>query len=165
MGGDLWFALARSDTRTAHRVAVREGDFMRTPIHTLPARYQQQVAQQLDATPPFAVNAPEKPTMRQKRGGMNKTEAAFFDFLRNMPALSHIEREGVALKLGNGVAYHPDFTAWNTLDRVLEVFEVKGFMRDDAAVKLKTAAWAYPYFRVWLVRHVRGTWEMERVEA
>ena len=96
---------------------------------------------------------------------MNRTEAAFADFLRAMPALSHIEREGMALKLGNGVRYTPDFSAWNEADRVLELFEVKGFMRDDASVKIKTCAWAYPYFRLWLVKRSRGTWSIERVEA
>jgi len=39
------------------------------------------------------------------------------------------------------------------------VHEVKGFMRDDAAVKLKMAAAAFPWWQFKLIRRINGQWE------
>lgn len=112
----------------------------------------------------------ERPTMRQNRSGPNKTEAAFLHFLHAQPGIRHQMREGITLKLGNGVRYTPDYTAEETDESHtvrFACYEVKGFMRDDAAAKLKIAASLFPLFRFYLVKQKRkkdgGGWSIEVV--
>jgi hypothetical protein len=49
------------------------------------------------------------------------------------------------LQLGRGAWYTPDFAVLN-LDRTFEFFEVKGFWREAARVRIKVAASKYPFF-------------------
>jgi len=42
-------------------------------------------------------------------------------------------------------------------------YEVKGFMRDDAAVKLKVAASLYPWIKFHLVTRKKGEWIIQEV--
>jgi len=112
--------------------------------------------------------APAKPTLRQKRGPkLNKTEAAFEQHLRAKFPAKIICTQGVTLTLGNGVRYTPDFSTWAQLgDTFPAFFEVKGFMRDDAAVKLKVAAAMYPQFIFFLVHRDKSApsgWRIEEV--
>lgn len=53
-------------------------------------------------------------------------------------------------RLAKRTWFTPDFLV--ITEQGLEVHEVKGFMRDDANVKLKTCAEMYPWFRWFLVR-------------
>lgn len=107
---------------------------------------------------------PSKPTMRQKRAPkMNKTEAAFFEILKAEHPGHIVRAQSVTLILANGVRYTPDVS----LDGV-DFYEVKGFMRDDAAVKLKVAAAQFTEYRFHLVkRDVKafGGWRIEEVLA
>lgn len=48
------------------------------------------------------------------------------------------------LRLAARCFYDTDFLVQN-LDGALEIHETKGFMEDDAAVKLKVAAWLSPF--------------------
>lgn len=58
--------------------------------------------------------------------------------------------------------YTPDF--WRLgIAGDLAFIDVKGFLRDDAAVKIKSAAKQYPHFKFWLARKVNGRWELEEV--
>ena len=111
---------------------------------------------------------PAKPTLRQKRGPkLNKTEAAFELHLRAKFPAKIICAQGITLTLGNGVRYTPDFSTWAQLgDAFPAFFEVKGFMRDDAAVKLKVAAAMYPQFMFFLVHRDKSApsgWRIEEV--
>lgn len=105
----------------------------------------------------------QKPAIRQDRTGLNKTEAAFLEYLR--AAFPHFEvlEQAVTLKLGNGVRYTPDFFVWTLCG--CEAWEVKGFMRDDANVKLKVAASKYPWITFYLVRRQgkTGGWDIQRI--
>lgn len=112
-----------------------------------------------------------KPTMRQDRKGMNKTEAAFSVHLYNTTGQAPL-REGLTLPLGNGVRYTPDFVVITDATNgheapVCEVrcYEVKGFMRDDAAVKIKVAARLFRFFSFFLVHQLPkgGGWNIEQV--
>jgi hypothetical protein len=69
--------------------------------------------------------------------------------------------EGITLKLGDDCRYTPDFAVL-AADGVLELRETKGFMRDDARVKLKVAAASFP-FRCWLIRKDGGGFNVEAV--
>ncbi len=109
--------------------------------------------------------------IRQNSEGLNKTEAAFQDYLRAKYAGSQILAQCVTLKLGNGVKYTPDFIriADATNEHASPVsqwtaWEVKGFMRDDAAVKIKVAAAMYPLIQFYLVRrNGRIGWRVDHV--
>ena len=102
---------------------------------------------------------------RLKTGEMNKTEAAYDAHLRAITGtvIAWHKFEGVKLRLADNTFYTPDFAVMRT-DGLLEMHEVKGFMKDDAAVKLKVAASIYP-LRFLLVRARAkkngGGWDVE----
>lgn len=87
-------------------------------------------------------------------GAMNKTEAAYDAHLAGLQMTGQIlwrKFEGIKLRLADNTFYTPDFFVMDA-DRGLVVHEVKGFMTDDAAVKIKVAAELYPIFRFFLAR-------------
>ena len=114
---------------------------------------------------PHDVRTPkvDKPTLRQKRGPkLNKTEAAFAAFLECNGARPI--REGVGLRIGNGCVYWPDYVVLS--GKSANVYEVKGHMRDDAAVKIKAAASLFRGFRFFLVHRDKSApsgWKIEEV--
>lgn len=154
----------------------------RIDVSTLPRRYQAQISAQTGKRPTEAATPEARATiaaeggimLRQSSVGMNKTEALFFAHLRASQPGAWIEREPVALKLGNGVRYNPDFLV-STLETIgpgkacsaqLTAYEVKGYMRDDAAVKIKVAARMYPFIRFVLVwRDGRDGWKQQEITA
>lgn len=97
---------------------------------------------------------------------MNKTERAYYG-TRLLPKLqsgeiARVDFEAVTLRLGPDLRYTPDFRVI-LADGTEEYHEVKGgFKREDAWVKLRTAAEQHPYiFRLaelkggmWTVKHV-----------
>lgn len=154
----------------------------RIDIGSLPAKYQAQAAAQLGkpGAKPLQATRSSQPLategaimLRQSGAGMNKTEALFLAHLQATFPGAWIEREPVALKLGNGVRYNPDFlvhepadnTAGESWPAQLTAYEVKGHMRDDAAVKIKVAASRFPFIRFVLVwRSSRaGGWAMQTI--
>ena len=105
---------------------------------------------------------PAKATLRQDRRGPNKTEAAFAAFLEGNGARPI--REGVGLRIGNGCVYWPDYVVLS--GKSANVYEVKGHMRDDAAVKIKAAASLFRGFRFFLVHRDKSApsgWKIEEV--
>lgn len=73
--------------------------------------------------------------------------------------------EAFTLELAPRCTYTPDFFVLEN-DGSYTAHEVKGFMRDDAAVKLKVAAGMYPQFRFELWRkNKRGEWKSRVVPA
>jgi hypothetical protein len=98
--------------------------------------------------------------------GMTKLERSFRDTLQDafMKALvREWRREPITLRLAGRTRYTPDFLVVMP-DSDLVFVEIKGFMRDDAAVKLKVAAEMYPYFGWLLVtRAGRHGWEVRIV--
>ena len=133
---------------------------------SLPRRYQDQVAAQLYK--PGSLTAQQKPTakarLRQKAGdGLNKTERAFLGHLKRQDCGARVYAQSITLKLGNGVRYTPDFVAVAPGD-YFHAYEVKGFMRDDAAVKLKVAASTYRWIKFHLVtKRKGGGWDIQAV--
>ncbi len=104
---------------------------------------------------------------RLKSGVMNKTEEAYSRYLDGLLRAGDIlwfKFEGVKLKLADKTFLTPDFTVI-TKTQQLELHEVKGFMLDDANVKLKVAADQYPFvFK--LVRKAKGgSWDIHEVGA
>lgn len=109
-----------------------------------------------------AFTTPKK-MIRQRQGdGMNKTERAFFEKLKREFPEDTVIPHGITLKIANGCRYTPDFIRLSAGGPVW-CYEVKGFMRDDAAVKVKVAAAIFPTFRFSLVTRKRGQWEFQSI--
>lgn len=82
--------------------------------------------------------------------GLEKEYAQRLEFLKQTGAVKHFEFESVKLNLGNRCWYTPDFFVINS-NQEIEFHETKGFMTDDALVKLKACAAKFP-FRFYLVK-------------
>lgn len=98
-------------------------------------------------------------TPRNLFSDMNKTEAAFAYKLEAQKRDGLIHDwfyESVTFKLANDCRYTPDFLVIET-DGRLVFHETKGFMRDDALVKLKVCAKQFP-FPLYLQRLEKGIW-------
>ncbi|KDB68549.1 hypothetical protein [Bordetella bronchiseptica] len=90
---------------------------------------------------------------RLKSGAMNKTEQAYSAYLAQLQAVGGIlwhKFEGMKLRLADNTFFSPDFAVMMP-DGQIHIKEVKGYMMDDANVKIKVAADIYP-FRFFVVR-------------
>lgn len=99
------------------------------------------------------------------RGVMNKTERAYSDRLTLLQRAGEIRGwsyEPRKFTLARRTTYTPDFEVVTNSGK-LEYHEVKGFMREDANVKLKVAAAMFPH-RFYLVKKVRGGWKVTEVK-
>jgi hypothetical protein len=99
---------------------------------------------------------------------MNRTEQAYRDHLETLKAAGMVlwyKFEGIKLRLADNTFLTPDFVVLSD-ENILELHEVKGFMEEDANVKLKVAAELYP-FRFVLVRvkpkRDGGGWNIKEV--
>ena len=108
-----------------------------------------------------------KPIIPKNR--MNKTESKFADWLE---AERHLKRivgwrfEPIKFVLAqnvkgkrNATSYMPDFLA--VYPSHFCFYEVKGFFRDDALVKIKVAAELFPWFTWKVVFLKKGQWEFK----
>ena len=95
----------------------------------------------------------------------NKTEQAF-----GLRLLSQKQRgeilwyayEPFKLRLAKTTFYTPDFAAvWE--DGAILIYEVKGFWRDDARVKIKVAARLFPFFQFFAVTKDNALWTFEEI--
>jgi hypothetical protein len=94
---------------------------------------------------------------RMRKGAMNKTETAYAAYLDAQRSLGNVlwyRFEGLKLRLADSTFYDTDFVVLAASGQ-LEIHEVKGFMTDDANVKIKVAASQYP-FRFLLIRKAKG---------
>jgi hypothetical protein len=117
------------------------------------------------ANAPMEPQPAGKPRLRQKQGdGMNKTERAFYEEYKSIYG-DDFHAHAVTLVLANGVRFTVDFVAM--LPSGWIAFETKGFLREDAAVKLKCAATKYPRIRFHLVTKRRkkdgGGWDIQEI--
>lgn len=75
---------------------------------------------------------------------LNKTERRFYEVLQGR-GYEWLGVQCMTLKLADDTRYTPDFFAIERGE--LLAFEVKGFWRDDAKVKIKVAARQFPFIR------------------
>ena len=98
---------------------------------------------------------------------MNKTEAKYANLLESRRVAGEIlsyHFEEIKFKIGHNCWYTPDFFV--VKQNCLEVHEVKGFMRDDARVKIKAARYRYPWFN-WFLCYYKNKklgWKIEAVK-
>lgn len=101
---------------------------------------------------------------RLPAGTMNRTEAAYAAHLELLKASGDVlwwKFEGVKLRLAHNTFYTCDFMLLKCDGQVC-MDEVKGFMTDDAAVKIKVAASIYPFqFRI--IRKSGSMWKIINV--
>lgn len=111
--------------------------------------------------------APEPRIIQQSRKPPNQTEERFRlayleAWVRDGEIDRYGEHESIRFQIGNGVTLCPDWPAWK--DGRLILFEVKGaFIREDATVKLKCFARAYPEHELWLYQWRGGEWISQKV--
>lgn len=109
-----------------------------------------------------------KASPKSNRAGMNRTESAYADHLDVRKAAGEIKAwyfQPIKFNLAPATTYTPDFMTI-LADGVVEFHETKGFMRDDANVKIKVCAnmYPFPFFLIyklpkgkgWDIRPVRG---------
>ncbi len=92
----------------------------------------------------------------------NKTEARYANEVleprRFKKEIIDWSFETIKLKVGTKTCWYcPDFTVIRS-DMVIEFHETKGFWRDDALVKIKSAALQYPGFVFRSFQHIKGEW-------
>lgn len=109
---------------------------------------------------------------RLKVGAMNKTEMAYsnrLELLLRAGEIAWYRFEGLKLRLADNTFFTPDFAVMRA-DGLIECHEVKGaraIFQEDAKVKVKVAAEAYPFRFIvaFSVMH-RGqrSWELDVFE-
>lgn len=103
--------------------------------------------------------------LRQASGSkLNKTEAEFLALLKaHTPEVATVHAQSVTFEIANGCRYTPDFVVFYPLGQV-NAYEVKGFFRDDAAVKLKVAARTFPFVKWTLAWKKKGGWQSQEIK-
>lgn len=85
---------------------------------------------------------------RTARGVMNKSESRYasevLDVKKAMGEVAAYWYESIKLRLAGGAWFTVDFFVM-LADGRLEAHEVKGFLRESAAVRIKVAAETYPF--------------------
>lgn len=92
---------------------------------------------------------------------LNKTEKAFHDYLCAL-SLPWVSVQSITLKLGDDCRYTPDFAAVNA-DGSITFYEVKGFWRDDAKVKIKVAARLFRWAKFVVVQKNKNAWTFQDI--
>ncbi len=108
------------------------------------------------------------PPAKEAGDGMTKLERSFFEQMSASSQIVKILREPYKLRLAGRTWYTPDFVVWPVVytgDCRPACVELKGWMREDAAVKLKVAATLYAAEWRWLLvtRAGRHGWEVHEV--
>ena len=100
-------------------------------------------------------------TAPHKLDGMNKTEARYaaeLDFMKREGTVVDWRFEAIKFRLAKKCFYAPDFFV-RCADGVIRFVEIKGFLRDDAAIKFKLAREQNQWAEWYMFRYVKGNWE------
>jgi hypothetical protein len=103
-----------------------------------------------------------KAPKRIKLKGMNKLESDFSKILEAAQEKKEILRwhyESITLKLAPNTRYTPDFVAILPNGHH-QIFEIKGHLEDDAAVKFKTAAEKFPEMSFLMLTRKQRKWKI-----
>ena len=98
--------------------------------------------------------------LAEKTEGMNKTEASYaalLDWEVSQGMVAAYWYESVKLRLATRTWYTPDFLVLYS-NGGFQFVEIKGFLRDDAAVKYKLAREQYSWAEWVMLRRVKGQW-------
>ena len=95
---------------------------------------------------------------------MNKTETKYAELLETQRRAGKIlfwRYESVKFRLADRTWYTPDFYIMRP-DGTIEIHETKGWMEEDANIKIKTVAELFPEFLFVLVKWSNNTWQFKR---
>lgn len=101
------------------------------------------------------------PTVKAPRSRMNKLEAAYAEILKLSQMAGEVRwwaYEPLKFRLAKRTFFTPDFIVLGSDGRI-EAIEVKGFLRDDAAIKFKCAREMYPWINWCMVIRKGGQWK------
>jgi hypothetical protein len=105
-----------------------------------------------------------RPRGQHRQGVMNSLEkwyASILDMEKYQGRILNYWFEEFKFRLADKTYYTPDFIVMNA-DCELEVHETKGFMQEDANVKIKCAAEKFP-FKFFVIKKVKGMLEKKQV--
>ena len=105
--------------------------------------------------------APKERRIRQGVELLNKTELAFFDYVRVLHAGHEVQAQSMRFRLANGSWFKPDFT----VPALRLAYEVKGpFAYRGGFEFLKMAATQHRDFTFFLVWKLNGEWVKQEVK-
>ena len=126
----------------------------------LAAVWDEQVGQRDNRPPAAATATPKRRGTVRNDLGQNKTEARYDNHLSDLKAVGQVRDyafESFKFRLAGRTWLTPDFAVWMPDDRLI-VIDVKGWLEDDAAVKVKVLAEMRPRLAVYLVSLERNAW-------
>lgn len=103
-----------------------------------------------------------RPRPRHKPKVMNNLESAYAEILEAQKRCGIIidyKFEALKFRLADKTYYTPDFLVITSLG--IEIHETKGFMRDDANVKIKVAAETFWWAKFVLVTREKKQWKFK----
>lgn len=103
---------------------------------------------------------------RGHKKGMNRLEKEYQSLLEARRIEGEIEWVGfecIKFRLADKTYLTPDFMVMRANGEI-EVHEVKGFMEEDANVKLKVCAENFP-FKFFLAKKLKGQWDVREVSS
>lgn len=105
---------------------------------------------------------------RHVPGQMNRLEAdwaACLELEKRAGKIHDYRFEAIRLVLADRTTYTPDFWVVEA-DGTIRIDETKGFLREEANVKLKVAARLFPWFTFRLIRKgPKNSWDVREVSA
>lgn len=114
----------------------------------------------VEAQPKIAKAVPAKSSTDMDK--LNKTEREFFNYLKRVRPIVFVQE--ITLKLADDCRYTPDFVTISEIGEI-EFWEVKGFFRDDAKVKIKIAARYYRFLGTFtLAFKSKSGWDFQSVK-
>lgn len=93
---------------------------------------------------------------------LNKTERAYLALLRSFP-YEWIGIQNITLKLADDLRFTPDFSFIHK-GRFTLVDVKGGYVREDAFIKIKTAARLFPWATFLIVKRVEGGWDHQEIK-
>lgn len=130
----------------------------------LPERYRKQVKAQLEPQHVKPIPVAIAATSKSK---MNGLETRYSQLLQQGVIEDQIAAwrfEPVSLRLGDNTFYRPDFMVIRSTGQI-EFHETKGYWREDARVKIKVAATAFPWFTFYAIQEKHSAFVYERFDA
>lgn len=103
------------------------------------------------------------PDIFAQMNGTEKRRAIELEAMRRTGAIVLWKFEAITLKLADDTRFTPDFFVLHN-DGTVEFQETKGWLREDALIKLKVAAALFPFFRFVMLtakaKKLGGGWEI-----
>lgn len=124
-------------------------------------------ARDLSSLPAAKGRVPSDPALgydAERMNGLEARYAAHLEVMRQDGAIVFWRFGAVKFRLADKTWYTPDFYIMLP-GGAIEIHETKGWMRDDANVKIKVAAEMYPELTFVLVTWGNGAWEFVRYRS